>query len=354
VALAFVCLLVTACSGASPTRAEPVGMTALVSEADARAIDLPRGRLARPSAEPPSVEGTDVAAAARPPETVVVESVAPTPEPAAPAVAPVVSAPPKPAVAVPAPPPPAPQLRTTGPVVADDPTGLAQQLIATERAVRDPSVTGEQLAYLGHLQQLIYRRLLDQPAWSDAVFAALPADVRTAADLNIAATADLRPRSTVRVTALPYWTIVQPPPISELVGYYKEAESQFGVPWYYLASIHLVETRMGRIHGNSYAGAQGPMQFMPATWAIYGRGDINDPHDAILAAARYLRAAGAPGNMQRAIYAYNHDNSYVDAVIKYAEVMRLDPNAYRGFYGWQVYFITATDEVLLPVGYSKQ
>ena len=207
---------------------------------------------------------------------------------------------------------------------------------------------------MGHLQQLIYRRLLEQPAWRDAVFAALPADVRAAADLNIAATADLRPRSAVRITTLPYWTIVQPPPIDELLRYYKEAESQFGVPWYYLASIHLVETRMGRIHGNSYAGAQGPMQFMPATWAIYGRGDINDPHDAILAAARYLRAAGAPGNMFRAIYAYNHDNSYVDAVIKYAEVMRLDPNAYRGFYGWQVYFITATDEVLLPVGYSKQ
>ena len=36
------------------------------------------------------------------------------------------------------------------------------------------------------------------------------------------------------------------------------------------------------------------MQFMPATWKSYGRGgDIQDPRDAILAAGRFLAAAGA-------------------------------------------------------------
>ena len=67
------------------------------------------------------------------------------------------------------------------------------------------------------------------------------------------------------------------------------------MPWTYLAAIHLVETRMGRIRGASTAGARGPMQFLPSTWALYGAGgDINDPRDAILAAARLLRHHGAP------------------------------------------------------------
>jgi membrane-bound lytic murein transglycosylase B len=61
------------------------------------------------------------------------------------------------------------------------------------------------------------------------------------------------------------------------------------VPWYFLASINLVETRMGRIHGLSTAGAQGPMQFLPSTWAACCTGDIEDAHDAIVGAATYLK-----------------------------------------------------------------
>jgi membrane-bound lytic murein transglycosylase B len=95
------------------------------------------------------------------------------------------------------------------------------------------------------------------------------------------------------------------------------------------------------------------MQFMPATWRLYGEGDINDPRDAILSAARYLRAVGAPTKMERAIWWYNHDNEYVDAVMKYAEVMRTDPRAFRGFYGWQVYYKIASGTYLLPEGWSK-
>ncbi len=70
---------------------------------------------------------------------------------------------------------------------------------------------------------------------------------------------------------------------------------RYGVGWNYLAAIHLVETKFGRVKSDSVAGAQGPMQFIPSTWRIYGNGgDIHDPHDAILAAARLLRANGAP------------------------------------------------------------
>jgi membrane-bound lytic murein transglycosylase B len=153
---------------------------------------------------------------------------------------------------------------------------------------------------------------------------------------------------------LPDWKIVAPKSIDTLIGFYKEGEAQFGVPWYYLASVHLVESRMGRIHGLSSAGAQGPMQFMPATWAAYGDGDINDDHDSILGAARYLKANGAPANMQRALYAYNHSQAYVNALIGYAEVMKADAAAYRGYHGWQVYYPTVDGPVLLPVGWTKE
>lgn len=239
------------------------------------------------------------------------------------------------------------------PVAAEDVTALLEQLVTAERAVRDPAVTGKELAFMGHLQQLVYRRLIERADLRDAVFDGIPPDLRPAADLNIAAGSDLWPYLPVRVKELPEWRIVSAPPIDELLSYYRGAEAEFGVPWYYLAAINLVETRMGRIRGDSYAGAQGPMQFMPATWDLYGEGDINDTHDAIFAAGRYLRAAGAPKKIEKAIWMYNHDNEYVDAVMKYAEVMRADPSAFRGYYGWQVYFVTANGTYLLPEGWSK-
>jgi membrane-bound lytic murein transglycosylase B len=135
--------------------------------------------------------------------------------------------------------------------------------------------------------------------------------------------------------------------------YYREAETKFGVPWYFLASINLIETRMGRIRGDSSAGAQGPMQFIPSTWAAYGEGDVNSYRDSILAAGRYLKAAGAPGNMPKAIFAYNHDTRYVAAVTAYGEAMHKDPAAYRGFYGWQVYYPTPDGPILMPPGWKK-
>ena len=246
-----------------------------------------------------------------------------------------------------------PQRSSIVPVVADEAGTLLQQLVTAERAVRDPAVTGGELAYMGHLQQLVYRRLIERPDLRDAVFGGIPQDLRGVADFNLAASADLYLFGPVRVTELPAWRIVSAPPLNDLLRDYREAEAQFGVPWYYLAAINLVETRMGRIRGDSYAGAQGPMQFMPATWDIYGDGDINDTHDAILAAGRYLSAVGAPAKIEKAIWHYNHDNEYVDAVMKYAEIMRNDPSAFRGYYGWQVYYVTASGTYLLPVGWSK-
>jgi membrane-bound lytic murein transglycosylase B len=257
----------------------------------------------------------------------------------------------------PVPPTPAPTPQPTAtprelPVAASDASALAVQIVKAERAVRDPSVTGLDLAWYGHLQQLTYRTLAAHPDWRDAVLAALPDDIRAPATSNADATADLR-ATVVPGPDLPKaWRIVEPAPPDDLARYYREADAEFGIPWAYLASIHLVETRMGRIRGISTAGAQGPMQFMPATWNAYGEGDVNSDRDAIRAAARYLRANGAPANMAGALFRYNQSQRYVRAVTAYAEVMRADPTAYRGYYHWQVYYLTTRGDILLPVGYG--
>ena len=104
---------------------------------------------------------------------------------------------------------------------------------------------------------------------------------------------------------------------------------------HYLAAVHLVESKFGRVKSDSVAGAKGPMQFLPSTWDIYGRGgDIHDPHDAILAAANLLDDAGAPADYRRALYAYNPSNLYVDAVQRYARLIKRDAYAVYFLYCW--------------------
>jgi membrane-bound lytic murein transglycosylase B len=83
------------------------------------------------------------------------------------------------------------------------------------------------------------------------------------------------------------------------------------------------------------------MQFLPSTWRRYGLGgDINDPHDAILGAANFLRAAGAPGNYHGALFRYNPSRLYVDAVLRYARRIRADARAFYAYYAWQVFVRT--------------
>ena len=128
----------------------------------------------------------------------------------------------------------------------------------------------------------------------------------------------------------------QRPPLADLVGFYREAQRRIGVGAQYLAAIHLVETKFGRVVSNSVAGAQGPMQFIPTTWRIYGHGgNIRDPHDAILAAARLLRANGAPGRYGPALRAYNPSGLYVGAVSHYANLIARDRYALDFLYTWE-------------------
>ncbi len=126
-----------------------------------------------------------------------------------------------------------------------------------------------------------------------------------------------------------------PAPLSDLVGFYREANQRYGVAWNYLAAINLVETKFGRVKSDSVAGAKGPMQFIPSTWRIYGSGgNIHDPHDAILAAANLLHNNGAPPKYARALRSYNDSGLYVDAVTRYAREIAANPYGLYYLYSW--------------------
>ena len=106
-----------------------------------------------------------------------------------------------------------------------------------------------------------------------------------------------------------------------------------GLPWQVLAGIGEVETNHGQLaapgvrSGANFAGAEGPMQFLPATFARYATGPDRplspyDPADAVYTTARMLCASGAAGGssqgIRNAIFAYNHATWYVSEVLAWA------------------------------------
>ena len=122
-----------------------------------------------------------------------------------------------------------------------------------------------------------------------------------------------------------------------LLPIYQAAGIQYGVRWEVLAAINEMETDYGRNLNISSAGAVGWMQFMPATWKMYGtdanrdgKADPYNPVDAIFSAARYLKAAGADTDLRKAIFAYNHANWYVDAVLLRARLIAGYPPDFVG------------------------
>lgn len=113
-----------------------------------------------------------------------------------------------------------------------------------------------------------------------------------------------------------------------LLSIYQAAGTQYGIRWELLAAINDIETDYGRNLNVSSAGALGWMQFMPATWEMYGTDANNDgvkdpynPVDAIFAAAKYLKAAGGHDDIERAVFAYNHAQWYVDQVMLRAKLI---------------------------------
>jgi hypothetical protein len=113
-----------------------------------------------------------------------------------------------------------------------------------------------------------------------------------------------------------------------LLPIYQAAGTQYGIRWEVLAAINEIETDYGRNLNVSSAGALGWMQFIPSSWRAYGTDANSDgekdpynPVDAIFAAARYLKAAGAENDLRRAIFAYNHADWYVDSVMMRARLI---------------------------------
>ena len=229
---------------------------------------------------------------------------------------------------------------------ASDPKTLGQQIAANDEQLRsaiddwrasagDPpagQAPDEVVAPALYVQRKV-RFLSKRPGFADAAMDELESPLRKQLHQLNAAARSLRklsgggkPRKV---------KVGKPLALAELVSLYEDAERDYGIASEYLAAINLVETKFGRVKSKSTAGAQGPMQFIPSTWRIYGNGgDIQDPADAIPAAARLLRDHGAPGNYRRALYHYNPSGLYVDAVSRYAKQIARDPDAIHFLYCW--------------------
>ena len=238
----------------------------------------------------------------------------------------------------PAPDPARPIPRTAAAVVAD--------LTETQRAVReqvsawrsdgDPAAgdAPPALAALAARAERIHRELAPRRNRTARVLPLLPPRIRAEARDTIAARRALDVLNAPRPGAKPPKIRTGPPePADALRRYYGQAQRHSGVSATLLAAVNLIESDFGRVRNESVAGAQGPMQFMPATWESYGRGgDIQDPRDAILAAGRFLAAAGAAASESGALYRYNPSQLYVTAVSRYARIIRRDPLALYALY----------------------
>jgi soluble lytic murein transglycosylase-like protein len=238
-----------------------------------------------------------------------------------------------------APPAPNAPLPTTPPTIAaalSETTASVNDAIDAWRADGAAPPAPDDLVLLALYQQRLTRLLSRRPQLTGATLPLLLPAVRTFVRDVVVAHREL--------------TVITPPlriqtprvgaaaPAQKLLSYYHDAERRFGVGWRVLAAINFVESAFGKVRSPSAAGAQGPMQFMPATWRRYGLdGDIHDPHDAILAAANYLRASGARRDIRGALHTYNPSGSYVDAVLRYARRIRVDLDAFYTFYNWQVF-----------------
>jgi membrane-bound lytic murein transglycosylase B len=85
------------------------------------------------------------------------------------------------------------------------------------------------------------------------------------------------------------------------------------------------------IRGSTH-GAFGLVQFVPSSFQKFaidgngdGRKDLFDFEDAMASSANYLKKNGWSNQekqMKRALYAYNRDRSYVNAIIKYSKLIK--------------------------------
>ncbi|MFJ2028580.1 lytic murein transglycosylase [Streptosporangium sp. NPDC087985] len=246
----------------------------------------------------------------------------------------------------------APVLPAPDAAIPTGPAELARSLAGTTAELRraiddwvregDPAKGNppEPVVLLALHQQRIYRYLVSNPQVASRTYARLPKALAGQAEDNVTAGRDLL--SLVHPISGSAKFRVQPPePADVLLGHFRRAGRRFGVEWEVLAAVMFVETKFGRVRSPSYTGAKGPMQFMPGTWDAYGMGgDVHDTRDALLAAANYLHASGAPRDYRRALYAYNHSQAYVNAVLLYTRQIKRDIRNYYAYYNWQVFVVT--------------
>jgi len=244
---------------------------------------------------------------------------------------------------------PSPQAR-----VPTDPADLAATIVRVDGALTPalrrwvaggtPSPPPADVALLALYQQRIFGTLAADRTLSRAVASRLPPGLAAPTEANVSADRALATLAGPP-SAAPRLKTQAPLPAGALLRDYTRAQRRFGVAWQVLAAINMIESRFGRVVSSSSAGAQGPMQFVPATWKAYGMGgDVRDPRDAMMGAANYLRSSGAPASYRRAVYAYNPSRAYVDAVLGYAAQMRRDPLAFYDYYNWQVFAPTPSGD----------
>jgi soluble lytic murein transglycosylase-like protein len=201
------------------------------------------------------------------------------------------------------------------------------------------------LTLLGLEIQKMYRVLVVKEELSRKVARRLTGRLQWKLQANLKASRTLRALSGSPLKPPIELKTKKPAPPGRLLKFYAEGERRFGIPAHVLASVNFIESKYGRLNGPSSAGAMGPMQFMPATWDAYGRGDIMDPHDSIIAAARYLSASGGPERMRDALFAYNRSTAYVDAIQIYARQIKADSRNFYGYYLYQVFVRTTEGDL---------
>lgn len=176
-----------------------------------------------------------------------------------------------------------------------------------------------------------------------SLIGALPAAVAAAmvggAAIGLAAQAPTGGGPTVATGSVSGPSELAQVPTSMLALYQRAARTCPGLPWSVLAAIGTVESSNGTSplpgvrSGANAAGAEGPMQFEPTTFALYDRpvpaGGVKppspyDPVDAVYAAARDLCANGAASgrHLAAAVFAYNHSSLYVSRVLTLAQSYR--------------------------------
>jgi hypothetical protein len=215
------------------------------------------------------------------------------------------------------------QVLASARATADDAAARAQE--ASDVATRSQHATDAAVVTAAQVaQQVDHAQALVEAA--QATLDGLSARARTLSEAEAAARAlaEARARMAAAQAAAIGQVRAQVPPAAYFTLYHAAAQTCRGMDWTLLAAVGQVESGHGRNAAVSTAGAVGPMQFMPATFAAYAVDGDHDGHldpwapaDAVFTAARYLCSggAGSPSGVQAALLRYNHAQWYVDLVL---------------------------------------